>query len=131
MKQTQVRNLCLNQFVAHCGLEVNDRISLKVSENRASEDMLMSLPQRPGVMTHSPFDPIYEEAVCVYEELEGPAVSARCAIAEVKQRWSVTDRVTKNSLSSEVTLSRWSRLDSQSSASTNPHWARVVGYGPL
>jgi hypothetical protein len=30
---------------------------------------------------------------------------------------------------SEVTLSRWSRLHLQSP--TNPHWARVVGYGPF
>jgi hypothetical protein len=30
---------------------------------------------------------------------------------------------------SEGTLSRWSRLHLQSSASTNPHWARVMGYG--
>jgi hypothetical protein len=27
------------------------------------------------------------------------------------------------------TLSRWSRLHLQSLAPTNPHWARVVGYG--
>jgi hypothetical protein len=32
---------------------------------------------------------------------------------------------------SEGTLSRWSRLHLQSSAPTNPHWARVVGYGPF
>jgi hypothetical protein len=30
---------------------------------------------------------------------------------------------------SEGTLSRWSRLHLQSLARTNPHWARVVGYG--
>jgi hypothetical protein len=30
---------------------------------------------------------------------------------------------------SEGTLSRWSRLHLQSLAPTNPHWARVVGYG--
>jgi hypothetical protein len=29
------------------------------------------------------------------------------------------------------TLSRWSRLHLQSLAHTNPHWARVVGYGPF
>jgi hypothetical protein len=29
---------------------------------------------------------------------------------------------------SECTLSRWSRL---SLTPTNPHWARVVGYGPF
>jgi hypothetical protein len=32
---------------------------------------------------------------------------------------------------SEGTLSRWSRLHLQSLASTNRHWARVVGYGPF
>jgi hypothetical protein len=32
---------------------------------------------------------------------------------------------------SEDTLSRWSRLHSPSLAPTNPHWARVVGYGPF
>jgi hypothetical protein len=29
----------------------------------------------------------------------------------------------------DATLSRWSRLHLQSLAPTNPHWARVVGYG--
>jgi hypothetical protein len=53
------------------------------------------------------------------EELDGPAVSAlRRAIAEVKQRWSVIGWVTKY-------------LHLQSLAPTNPHWARVVGYGPF
>jgi hypothetical protein len=32
---------------------------------------------------------------------------------------------------SEGTLSRWSRLHLQSLALANPHWARVVGYGPF
>ncbi|RVE45388.1 hypothetical protein evm_009960 [Chilo suppressalis] len=32
---------------------------------------------------------------------------------------------------SEGTLSRWSRLHLQSLAPTNPHWARVVGHGPI
>jgi hypothetical protein len=32
---------------------------------------------------------------------------------------------------SEGTLRRWSRLHLQSLAPTNPHWTRVVGYGPL
>jgi hypothetical protein len=31
---------------------------------------------------------------------------------------------------SQGTLSRWSRLHLQSLTPTNPHWARVVGYGP-
>jgi hypothetical protein len=30
---------------------------------------------------------------------------------------------------SEGTSSRWFRLHLQSLAPTNPHWARVVGYG--
>jgi hypothetical protein len=32
---------------------------------------------------------------------------------------------------SEGTLSRWFRLHLQSIAPTNPHWACVVGYGPI
>jgi hypothetical protein len=32
---------------------------------------------------------------------------------------------------SKGTLSRWSRLHLKSLAPTNPHWARVVGYGPF
>jgi hypothetical protein len=32
---------------------------------------------------------------------------------------------------SEGMLNRWSRLHLQSLAPTNPHWARVVGYGPF
>jgi hypothetical protein len=32
---------------------------------------------------------------------------------------------------SEGTLNRWSRLHLQSLAPTNPHWARVVAYGPF
>jgi hypothetical protein len=32
---------------------------------------------------------------------------------------------------SEGTLSRRSRLHFQSLAPTNPHWACVVGYGPI
>jgi hypothetical protein len=32
---------------------------------------------------------------------------------------------------SKDTLSRWSWLHLQSLAPTNPHWARVVGYGPF
>jgi hypothetical protein len=32
---------------------------------------------------------------------------------------------------SEGTLSRWSRLHLQPFTPTNPHWARVVGYGPF
>jgi hypothetical protein len=34
-------------------------------------------------------------------------------------------------LSSSVLLSRWSWLNLQSLAHTNPHWTRVVGYGPF
>jgi hypothetical protein len=59
---------------------------------------------------------------------------ARRAIAEAKQRsqcsaigW-VTNLLSR---ASEGTLSRWSRLHLQSLAPTNPHWARVVGYGPF
>jgi hypothetical protein len=54
-------------------------------------------------------------------------------IAEVKQLWFVIGWVTKNLellRASEGTLSCWSR-HLQSLAPTNPHWARVVGCGPL
>jgi hypothetical protein len=55
------------------------------------------------------------------------------AIAKVKQRCLVIRWVTKFIFSSsslwEGTLSRWSWLHLQLLAPTNPHWARVVGYG--
>jgi hypothetical protein len=48
---------------------------------------------------------------------------------------SVIEWVTKDYLelfrASEGTLSRWSRLHLQSFVPTNPHWARVVGYGRI
>ncbi|RVE46251.1 hypothetical protein evm_009075 [Chilo suppressalis] len=60
------------------------------------------------------------------------------AIVVVKQlsQWSVIGWVTKNFYleflrASEGTLSRWSRLHLQSLAPANPHWARVVGHGPI
>jgi hypothetical protein len=59
-------------------------------------------------------------------------------IAEDKQRpqWSVIGWVTKIYYldllrASADTLSRWSRLHLQSLTPTNPHWTRVVGYGPF
>jgi hypothetical protein len=70
------------------------------------------------------------------EELDGPAVSAlRRVIAEVKSisHWMGDQKIHYLQLlrASEGTLSRWSRLHLQSLAPTNPHWARVVGYGPF
>jgi hypothetical protein len=64
---------------------------------------------------------------------------ARRAIAEAKHRsqWPVLGWVTKKIYhlellrASEGTLSRWSRRHLHSLTPTNPHWARVVGYGPL
>jgi hypothetical protein len=60
---------------------------------------------------------------------------ARRTIAKTKQRWSVIGWVTK--LLSRA-LPRFgkhvkllSRLHLQSLVPTNPHWARVVGYGPF
>jgi hypothetical protein len=55
---------------------------------------------------------------------------------EAKQRWSVIGWVKKKYYleflrASKGTLSRWSQLYLQSLAPTNPHWARVVGYGPF
>jgi hypothetical protein len=69
------------------------------------------------------------------EELDGPAVSAlRRAIAEVKQHRSLDGLPKIYYLEllrvSEGTLSRKSRLYLQSLQPTNPHWARMVGYGP-
>jgi hypothetical protein len=65
----------------------------------------------------------------------GPAVSALPrAFAEVKQRWSVIGWVTKNSLSrAPPCFGRYIKplVHLQSLAPTNPHWARVVGYGPF
>jgi hypothetical protein len=61
-------------------------------------------------------DSIAVIAASCTSSLDGPAVSAlRCAIAEVKQRWSVIGWVPKyyylNLLrASEGTLSRWSRF---------------------
>jgi hypothetical protein len=72
----------------------------------------------------------------LFEELDGPAVSAlRRAIAEVKQPWSVIGWVTKNLLSRapqcfgrhvKPLIPTAFAVDS-----TNPHWARVMGYGPF
>jgi hypothetical protein len=64
-----------------------------------------------------------------FEELDSPAVSAlRCAISEVKQRWSLNGWPKIYNLellpASEGTLSHCSRLHLQSLAPTNPHWAR-------
>jgi hypothetical protein len=69
-------------------------------------------------------------------ELDDSTVSAiQRVIAEVKQRWSMDGwpKIYYLELlrASEGTVSRWSRLHLQSLAPTNPHWARVVGYGPF
>jgi hypothetical protein len=61
----------------------------------------------------------------------------RRAVTEVKQclvsHWMGDQKIYYLELlrASEGTLSYWSRLYLQSLAPTNPHWARVVGYGPL
>jgi hypothetical protein len=78
----------------------------------------------------------------MYNIVEEPRWSsgqcARRAIAEAKHRsqWPVLGLVTKIYYlellrASEGTLSRWSRVHLQSLAPANPHWARVVGYGPF
>jgi hypothetical protein len=59
-----------------------------------------------------------------------------CAIAEAKPRWSVIGWVTKNILSRAPPcfgrhVKPLARLHLQSLKPTNPHWARVVGYGPF
>jgi hypothetical protein len=76
----------------------------------------------------------YFQFAFTIEKLDGPAVSElRRAIVEAKQRWSAIGWVTKNLLSRAPPCfgSRCSRLYLQSIAPTNPHWARVVGYGPF
>jgi hypothetical protein len=71
----------------------------------------------------------------IIKELDGPTVSAlRRTYAKTKQHILVIGWVTNIYYfellrASEGTLSRWSRLYSQSSAPTKPHWACVVGYG--
>jgi hypothetical protein len=58
----------------------------------------------------------------------------RRAIAEVKQHLSLIGPkiyYLEVLRTSKGTLSRWSRLHLQSLATTNPHWARVVDYGPF
>jgi hypothetical protein len=68
-------------------------------------------------------------------ELDGPAVSAlRRAVAAIKTfatfvgLW-MGDQKFIISSSSVLRKARWSQLNSQSPAPTNPHWARVVDYG--
>jgi hypothetical protein len=77
------------------------------------------------------YNVIKENMHTILEELDGPAVSSlRRAIAEAKQRWSIIGWVTKNLISRtppHFGRHRWLHL--QSFAPTNPHWARVVGYG--
>jgi hypothetical protein len=55
----------------------------------------------------------------------------RRAIAQVKQRWSVIGWVTKNLLCRAPPCFGRHVLYLQSLAPTNPHWARMVGYGPF
>jgi hypothetical protein len=67
---------------------------------------------------------------------DGPAVTAfRSAIAEVKQRWLIIGWVTKNLLSrAPPAFGRHVNLLVPAEfavVSTNPHCARVVGYGPF
>jgi hypothetical protein len=51
----------------------------------------------------------------------------RCAIGAVKQYWAVIGWVTKNLLSQAP---QCFGRHVKPLESTNPHWARVVGYGP-
>jgi hypothetical protein len=68
-----------------------------------------------------------------WEELNGPAVSGlRRAIAEVKQRWSVIGCVTKNVLSrTPPCFGRHVKPLVPVAFALDPHWPRVVGYGPF
>jgi hypothetical protein len=79
------------------------------------------------------------------EELGGPTVSAlRRAIAEAKQRWSVIGWVIKNLLSQApsyfgrhveplvpAAFAVVQHTNTSRTAPNNPHWARVVGFGPF
>jgi hypothetical protein len=77
------------------------------------------------------------QLVNLIEELDSSAVSLlRRTIANAKQHWSVIEWMTNICYlellrASEGTLSRWSRMYMQSLVPTNPHWARVVVYGPF
>jgi hypothetical protein len=70
------------------------------------------------------------------EEFDGLAVSAlRRAIAEVKHHWSIIGWVTKTLLSGAPPCFKKQVKPLvpavKSLAPTNPHWARMVGYGPF
>jgi hypothetical protein len=70
--------------------------------------------------------------VYVTEELDGQC--ARRAIAKVKQHWSFIGWVTKNLIyQAPPCFRRHVKLVPAVFAvvTTNPHWARVVGYGPF
>jgi hypothetical protein len=72
------------------------------------------------------------------EELDGSAVSALGVrsqkvsnIGQSSDGWPKIYYLLLLWAASEGTLNCWSRLYLQSLLSTNPHWARVVGYGPF
>jgi hypothetical protein len=73
----------------------------------------------------------------IIEEFDGPAVSAlgvrSWKLSNIGQSLDGCPKVYYLELlrPTEDTLSRWSRLHLQSLAPTNPHRARVVGYGPF
>jgi hypothetical protein len=80
----------------------------------------------------------FSNCIMHVEELDSPAVSAlgvrsrKLSNALNAQSWDGWPKPYHLELlrASEGTLSRWFRLHLQSLAPTNPHWARVVGYGP-
>jgi hypothetical protein len=83
------------------------------------------------------FGSVVRYVIC--EELDSPAVSAlgvrsrKLSNALNGQSWDGGLKPYHLELlrASEGTLSRWSQLHLQLLAPTNPHWARVVGYGPF
>jgi hypothetical protein len=72
-----------------------------------------------------------------WEELDGPAISALDVrsrkLSNIGRSSDGWPKIYDLELlrTSEGTFGRWYRLYLQPLAPTNPHWARVVGYGPF
>jgi hypothetical protein len=76
----------------------------------------------------------YNRIVC--RGARWPRQCAWCTIAKAKQRWPIIGWVTKILLSRAPSCFRRHvkplvPADLQSLAPTNPHWVRVVAYGPF
>jgi hypothetical protein len=99
----------------------------------------VSAALRPRRNLHSKISRTFSMYTFLHEELDSPAVSAlgvrlrKLSNAHNGQSWDGWPKPYHLELfrASEGTLSRWSRLHLQALATTNPHWARLVGYGPF